>query len=202
MNPFLVYKLAIALRLHFTTEQYDIVKMKGRVKTTEQSFAKRHDVVLGVRKVARKYELPQVVDFLVANFVAGAKWARLFDSESESRYKAWQAKMDSLGYLYTQELNTLCENAKTYTQIFDCKRGHPPILKAYLNGEVSIETLVILNRVLPFAANVTTYMEKDIIWPEVALLIRKYTPFVRINKDKYRGMTRKIIHNHFPEEIE
>ena len=37
--------------------------------------------------------------------------------------------------------------------IFARVSGHPPILKKYLNGDLSIETLVILDKILGFRSN-------------------------------------------------
>lgn len=195
MTPFQVYRLCLAMRLHFTTDKYDIIKFKGKVKTTEESFARQHgDIKMGTLKLARKYPLPEVVNFLVANFVAGAKWGRLFEPEAVTRYKEWQTRIESLSYRYKSELEEVIAGSSP-ASLFDCKNGHPPILKAYLNGSASIETLVILNKVLPFTDKVHTYLHTDIIWPDVHRLIVKYSPFVRIDKHKYSAITKQVIQN-------
>ena len=45
MDPFEVYKLYLALKLHFTTEKYDITKTRGGVKASEKAFLKRKDII-------------------------------------------------------------------------------------------------------------------------------------------------------------
>lgn len=199
MNPYLVYKLYLALRLHFTSDKYDIIAMRGRVRATEQAFERRTDL-FGIKRLARKYNVTEATNFMVANFVIGDINGGMFTIGSEKVYTAWLTKMESLSYLYQEELRTLCEDVSSFDGLFSCRLGHPPILKAYLGGSASIETLVILNRVLPFADRLSTYMSEDVIWTDVAKLIRKYTPFVRIDKDKYTVMTHKVIRNNFPEE--
>lgn len=199
MQPFLVYKLYLALKLHFTTDKYDVIKMKGRVRASEEAFVRRNDLV-GIRRLARKYDVAQVTNFLVASFITGDKGGGMFSLTSESVYKDWLTRMESLSYLYQNELRTLFEDAPSVESIFSCKSGHPPILKAYLNGSVSLETLVILNRALPFVDQVSTYLSNDIIWPDIRRLIVKYTPFVRINKHKYKTLTDKVIATHFTGE--
>lgn len=187
-----MYKLYLAVKLHFTTDKYDIVTSRGRLKVSETAFNHRRDLH-GINRLARKYNNDQVIEFFVANFASGDKWGGMFDQESETIYREWQSRIESLFYRYKQELTKLCEDVDDFSSIFDCSRGHPLILKAYLSGDVSIETLVILNTCLPFVDSVSIYLHNDIIWPGVARLIRKYEPFVRFDRHKYITITNKIV---------
>jgi len=51
MQPFEVYRYYLALRLHFTTDNYDVIKQQGRVRATKNSFLKRKDL-LSINRVA------------------------------------------------------------------------------------------------------------------------------------------------------
>ena len=44
MEPFEVYRHYLALKLHFTTDRYDIVKQQGRIKASKQAFLRRSDL--------------------------------------------------------------------------------------------------------------------------------------------------------------
>ena len=68
MEPFEVYRYYLALRLHFTTDQYDVIKQQGRVRASKNAFFKRKDL-MSIQKVAKTYSDKDVVDFLIANFV-------------------------------------------------------------------------------------------------------------------------------------
>ena len=46
MDPYQVYRLYLALRLHFTNENYDITKTKGGVRPSKQAFLKRKDLCI------------------------------------------------------------------------------------------------------------------------------------------------------------
>ena len=37
MEPFEVYKLYLAIKLHFTTKSYDVVKYKGKVRVKQET---------------------------------------------------------------------------------------------------------------------------------------------------------------------
>ena len=67
MEPFEVYRSYLALKLHFTTDKYDVIKQQGRVRASKQSFFKRTDL-FSIKKIATDYSDKEVVDFLVANF--------------------------------------------------------------------------------------------------------------------------------------
>ena len=54
MDEFSVYKMYIALKLHFTTDAYDVIKQKGRVRASRQAFAKRTDL-FSIRKINISY---------------------------------------------------------------------------------------------------------------------------------------------------
>ena len=68
MDEFSVYKMYIALKLHFTTDGYDITKRNGKVKASRQAFAKRSDLY-SIKKISKTYTDEEVANFLIANFV-------------------------------------------------------------------------------------------------------------------------------------
>ena len=74
----------MALKLHFTTDKYDVIKQKGKVRASRQAFAKRSDL-FSINKIAKKFSDEEVANFLIANFVSGDRWGGLFDSEAKDR---------------------------------------------------------------------------------------------------------------------
>jgi hypothetical protein len=201
MTPFQVYKLYLAMKLHFTRPNYNIIKMKGRVRATEQSFAARRDL-MGINRLARKYTISEITNFFVANFVGGDKNGGMFTVGSETIYKQWCGKMERLGYMYQQDLTTLFEagDGVHLASVLDASRGHPPLLKLYLGGSISIETLVILAKCLPYLDQLDTYLGNDVIWPDVCMLVHKYSPFVRVDRYKYEVLTNKLVQQFFSAE--
>lgn len=195
VEPFEVYRYYLALRLHFTTDQYDVVKQSGRVKASKQAFFKRKDL-LAIRRVAETYSDEEVVNFLVANFVSGDRWGGVFDVEAKSRYTQWKKRLESISYTFDQELDKLISAAESYTiSILECLTTghHPLVLKMYLRQDLSIETLVILNNITKFVDTLDVSLKDDIIWPDVSRIVKKYTPFLSYNKDKVHGSFRRKI---------
>ena len=54
--------------------------------------------------------------------------------EGEGRYTDWKKKIQSLSYIFKEEVNTLFEQNKV-DEVFDCSNGHPPILKKLFGWE-------------------------------------------------------------------
>jgi hypothetical protein len=72
-----------------------------------------------------------------------------------------------------------------------CKNEHPYIIKSYLRKDISIETLVILEKILGFTDKFDNEINDTIFWPDMSRLIKKYKPFVKIEKEKYYELYRR-----------
>lgn len=199
MEPFQVYRHYLALKLHFTTEKYDVIEQQGRVKASKNAFLKRNDL-FAIRKIAETLSDEEVIKFLVSNFITGDKWGGVFDTRSKEVYEKWKRRTEALSYVFEQEVTKIVNNCVKYNIRFeDCfkiKAGlHPYILKMYLKGDVSIETLVILNELTQFGKKFDEEMSDDLVWPDISRIIRKYTPFLHLKnkKEKYGKILRSAI---------
>lgn len=194
MEPYDVYRSYLALRLHFTTDQYDVIKQKGRVRASKQAFFKRTDLY-AIRKIAESYSDKEVVDFLVANFVTGDRWGGVFDTEAKTNYVGWKKRLESIQYTFENEIDKIQflmeKNGYEFNDAFKTEGQHPVILRMYLKKQVSIETLVILNKLNNFVSNLDTVLNNDLMWPDVSRIIKKYSPFLTINKEKYDAILRR-----------
>lgn len=194
-----VYRYYLALRLHFTTDHYDVVKQRGRVRASKQAFYKRKDL-LSIKKVAENYSEKEIVDFLVANFTSGDRWGGMFDIDAKEKYFNWKKRVESLAYTFEKEINnisTFCDkNNLTVEECFiPSNNEHPYIIKMYLRREISIETLVILNKLnlFNYVENLDRKLENDIIWPDLSRIIKKYVPFLTIDQQRYARILRRTI---------
>ena len=197
MDEYSVYKMYLALRLHFTTDNYDVILQKGRVRASRQAYAKRKDL-FSIRKIAKSYSDEEVANFLVANFVSGDRWGGMFDLEAGQRYKEWKKRVESLSYNFEQELdnivNDLEESNLKIKDIFTVSKGqHPYIIKAFLRNTISIETLVILERLNKFTERFDRDISDTVVWPDVSRLIKKYKPFLLIDMEKYDAIFRRRV---------
>ena len=204
MDEYSVYKMYIALKLHFTTENYDVIAQRGKVRASRQAFAKRKDLY-SIKKVSKTYSDEEVANFLVANFTSGDRWGGLFDSEASDRYAEWKKRIESLSYIFTNDLDNLIQDLESDNKQFDdafkiTKAQHPYIIKAFLRKTITLETLVILEKINPFLEKFDQELNNDIMWPDISRLMRKYKPFLQFDKEKYNAILRRRVGHDSPKD--
>jgi hypothetical protein len=194
MMPFDSYKCYLALKNHFTKESYDYHKYCGKSRATVQSFYKRKDR-FWFEKVVRQKTDKEVVEFFVANFVSCSDpqslWIGEIMKEGETRYKEWQKKVQSLSYLFKEESQQIFSQHK-FEEVFDCSKSHPVILKMFLSGKISLETMVIYDRIFLYGNNFDKKL-KDPVWETVSMKIKKYSPFLNIDVLKFRKILKEVV---------
>lgn len=192
--PYDAYKCYLSLKNHFTKDSYDYHKYCGKSRATVQSFYKRKDR-FWFEKVVRQKSDQEVVDFFVANFVSCSDpqslWIGEIMKEGETRYREWQKKVQSLSYLFKEESQQLFSQYK-FEEVFDCSKSHPILLRMFLSGKISIETLVIYNRIFQYGNNFDKKL-KDPVWETVSMKIKKYSPFLNIDVFHYKRILKKVI---------
>jgi hypothetical protein len=187
----------LALKLHFTTENYDVIAQRGRVRASRAAFAKRKDLY-SIKKVSKTYSDEEVANFLVANFTSGDRWGGMFDSEAGERYNEWKKRIESLGYIFTNDLDRLIEELDASNMSFAdafkiTKTQHPYIIKAFMRKTITLETLVILEKLEPFLDKFDSEISDKIIWPDISRLMRKYKPFLRFDREKFDAILRRRV---------
>jgi len=185
MNEFDACQLYMALKLHFTTK-YDYFKYNGKTKFTVVQFNKRKDKYQFVR-LARKYSHADLVEFFCANLIRGKQWIGDF---SKDNWLEHQKVIQSLEYTYKNDLEKLLTNGEKFDILFECGQGsHPRLLKQYLGKKISLETMVILDKVLSYKKNFDKAISETYIWPDISKRLEKYSPFVKIDVRYYRQIT-------------
>ncbi len=194
MMPFDAYRCYLSLKNHFTKDHYDYIKYRGKTRATHQAFYKRKDR-FWFEKFARKKNDKEVEEFFVSNFIStadpGTMWIGDMIKNGEARYVDWKKKVQSLTYTFKQESKELFSKDKI-DDVLDCSKGHPLILKSYLRGNTSLETLVICDRIVGYRERFDKKL-KDPVWETVSLKIKKYTPFLNIDVPRYKKILKEIV---------
>ena len=192
--PYDAYREYLALKNHFTKDNYDYFKYNKKVRATVQSFYKRKDR-MWFEKISRQKSDKEVVDFFVSNFVScpdpETLWIGEMIKEGEGRYQQWQKKIQSLSYFFKEESQSLFSENK-FQDVFKCSKGHPVLLKKHLSGQVSLETMVLLDKVFAYSKNFDKKLQ-DPVWETVSRRVRKYKPFLNIDVLGYRKILKEII---------
>lgn len=194
MTPFDCYKTYVALKNHFTKDSFDYHKYCGKTRATLNSFYKRKDRYW-FEKISRQKSDDEVRDFFVSNFVLcddpQTLWIGEIIRSGQTNYIKWQKRNQSLSYIFKEEMQSLFEN-KNFDSIFSADNGHPIILKKHLCGDISIESLVILEKILGYKSRFDKKL-KDPVWELTSLRIKKYIPFLNIDVFKYKKILKEIV---------
>jgi len=185
MTPLETYQSYLALKLHFGGK-YDYFKYGGKTSATLSAFEKRKDRFKFV-KLSQKLSDPQILDYYLANFIRGKEWIGDFDQKNWLEHKKVN---QSLEYVYENDIEKLLTINENFDILFKVGEGtHPKLVKAYLGKKISLETLVILEKVLHYRQQFDAKISETYVWPKVSLLIKKYEPFLKIDVRAFRMKT-------------
>ena len=194
VTPFETYQHYLSLKNHFTNPKYDFFKYGAKTRASVTSFNKRKDKYW-FEKTSRKYSDKEVVDFLVSNFVSADNpqnlWIGQIINSGERTYADWMRRQQSLTYLFKEQSNELFSETKLEDAL-NCSKGHPLVLKKFLSGQLSLETLTIYEKIFHFSKDFDKKL-LDPVWETVSLKIKKYMPFINIDVFSYKKILREII---------
>ena len=195
MTPIDVYKTYLAFKNHFTKQSYNYFKYSGKSKASVEAYNNRKDRYF-FERMSRKKTDDEIKEYFLANFVECDDPDRLWIGEiintGEDNYKSWAKRFQGLGYLFKTEIEVFCHK-ETFQQLFSVKgQSHPEILKKYLQGALSIETMVILDMILEYTKDFDSKLI-DPVWETVSLKIKKYKPFLNIDVTKYKQVLREQV---------
>ena len=195
LDPLNCYKTYLALKNHFTKPKYDYLRYNGKVKASLQAFYKRKDR-MWFEKMSRQKTDEEIVSFFVANFVLcndpESLWIGEIINEGEKRFSLWKKRTQSLSYVFKEEIEKLFSE-NSIENLFTIKNGsHPKILKVFLQGNISLETMVILDSIFGYRKNFDKKLD-DPIWKFVSMRILKYSPFIHIDIFKFKKLLKEAI---------
>ena len=194
MTPFDVYKQYLAIKNHFSKPNYDYFKYAGKSRASIKSFNTRKDKYWFERMSRQKTD-DEIKNYYVANFVESDTPDRLWIGEifrdGEQKYQNWMKRQQSLSYLFKEQSQTIFLDYDL-DEIFDTSKTHPIILKKFLSGQITIETMVIYNKIFLYS-DIFDRKLKDPVWESVSLKIRKYSPFLNIDIKQYKKYLKTII---------
>lgn len=179
---FNAYVKYLAMKRHFTNDSYDYFKYNGKIKASMDSFRTRNDSYFFM-KLAKRDDYENII---LANMIVKPDvWIRnILDDEGEKRYTDWKKRIDSLGYIFNNEINNMMDGYKDNFIVRDGQ--HPYIMTMMLQRKISLETFTILTNI----ANIFPYWDKNIVDKIVSRDImkksRKYKPFLDIDWNRYK----------------
>ena len=190
MNGFEVYKIYLAIKLHFTSKgrSYDFHKHLGRTTARLETFTKRRDRYF-FHKLSKSYNNNTIVDYFVSNFVTNTNlWVGdIIGKTGDDNYKVWSKKIEALHYYCEQDIDYILEQDYKFDDLFKSINGqHPPILKMFLSKKINFETVLILDEILSFTKQLNKNINEKVLWPKLYDRMIRYKSFLNYNLTKYK----------------
>ena len=189
MNGFKAYRYYVALKLHFTTDKFNVFENKGHVKGSYETFNARNDRHL-FDKLARRFDSDQdLIQFMVSNFVYGNPNMVYNQEEAEQNYTEWKRIKESITKLFQDDLNTLelevQKNKYSLEQIFNCTNNDfPIIIKLYLGKRINPQTISIISDIYEPIAEWKNDSTMALILENELRILYKIKGFFKYDKDK------------------
>ena len=186
MTPFEAYCDFLAIKRHFQNENYDYFRYNGKLKLTNESFESRKDKFYFYKLSKKKH----AKELILANMLKDTSiWVGDLVQEKacDDEYLKWKQRQESMTYNYQKDLDELDDE---FDKNLVVENGEYPILlKKYFHGKVSIDTMVVLNKLVNYIPKWTKEINDTVIWPNERLKILKYEPFVKMDIFKLKKIT-------------
>lgn len=199
MNSFEAYRTFVALKRHFARgSTYDFHKYCGKVNVKPSSFETRGDR-FWYEKLSK---IRDPLTFMVANVsIKPNLWVGdLMCEEANENYVRWCKVTESITYHVGQQLSQFDSRASFNSVFVFDGTGHPPALKAMLDGSLSPEVLAVLDQLIGF----TRHWDKHSWDPTVkgtVHLIRKLRGFIQFDPDAIKREVKKIFDRQREDDV-
>lgn len=196
MDGYKAYRYFLSIKLHFTSDKYDVFEYGGRVTAKREAFERRNDRFM-FEKLSRKIPKDKdLIQYFVANFAYGNETLLYNALEAESNYNEWIRRKESRTKLFNDDLCLISATDIDFDELFYFTNGNfPVILDLYMGNQIKIETLVILEKLAGLVTRWKEHGVPDMFKNEIRR-ISKLDKFVKF--DSYRVVP---IFNDFVQEI-
>ena len=195
MTGYEAFSLYESLKLHFNKDSYDFFKYNGKTNVSVTAFENRKDKY-HFYKLSRKYSDKQdLTDFIVANLMVSERlWVGdLLSEDADVRHRARKKTLQSLSYVFENDCRSVFEGVDDPNSVIKTDGDYPVLLTKALRKEITIETLVILNKILNFFPMWDKKITDTIRWPDFRRKCEKYTAFLPQDVVKFKLILKKVL---------
>ena len=196
-----VYKIYLAVKLHFTSKDYDFYKYGGKVNCKLETFTKRNDRYF-FHKLSTKYNEHEILDFFVANFITDSKkWiGNLLQNDGRDVYLDYKKRKDAFAYHFRADCLSINDdfvrNNLSFDDGFVCHNGqHPRLLRLLLQKRISLQTAVVLDHFLSFSKNWDKEITEKVVWSKISSTIARLKTFVSFNVTECKMIMKEVFIN-------
>lgn len=184
MDGFRAYKFYTAIKLHFTSKSYDVFKHNGHVRGSYDSYLKRNDYNL-FERLGRKFKDERIfIQYIASNFMYGNPNMIWEDSEAGQNFQEFIRRRQSMTRVFENDLHTIAASGFGLDRILNFSgQKFPFVLSLHTAGQITIETVSIINDLTNFIDNIADNPFLTVIEQQL-MVIKKSKGFVKYDKDK------------------
>ena len=189
MDGYKAYRYYLAIKLHFTTDKFNVFENRGSVSGTREAFNARNDRYI-FEKLAIKYsDDKEIIQFFVSNFAYGNDTAIYAGQEAEDNFLLWNKRKQSITKVFVDDLAILLThievNKLNNQSLFNFNHDEYPIaLKMFIGGKITIETIKLIDDCTNIIDEWNQNASVKYIWDNEIRRIKKLTGFVKYDKIK------------------
>jgi len=187
VNGFKAYKYYMAVKLHFTTDKYNVFDTGGKVKGSVDAFKRRSDR-FHFENIAHKIsEDKKLIQYYVANFAYGNPGMIWEQEEAQKNYVTWVKRRESIAYIFREDTMKIldhCEKERLdKNRLYSFVGGdYPELLKLYIGKHITLETMRILDDFDNYLNEWKLNDSLALLWDGERRRIEKCKRFVKYDK--------------------
>lgn len=190
MNGHQAYRYYMAIKLHFTTPNFNVFVNGGRVKSSYESFLARRDYKI-FEKIARQYpEDKQCIQYFASNFMYDNPNVVYQQDEAASNFNLYLKRKQSITRVFQNDVDFMIDNKVRC----NLDQQIPDVLNMWMCDKITLETVVIINSFDNFVDKMKQ-SDKALLFSDELLRIEKSKGFVKFSPEKTIGL-----YNRFVEE--
>lgn len=197
-NHVLAFKEYHAVSLHFKSPRYDFFKYNGKTKYNGKSNNRTEYIF---KKLTNKYDRRILLTFFAKKFLENPKYYLFAEPIDKLYYEINDhiKRLEGVFYHCTTEIEEFLNDAavlksdeplEAFKHSFSSANGKlPDILRNYTIGNLSHETIFLLNDCFNIFEKWDSKISSDLIWKNLYPRIKKFQPFwqnfIDIDKEKF-----------------
>lgn len=197
MDGYQAYKFYLAIKLHFSSEKFDVFFNKGALKYSREKFNTRNDKLI-FDKLSRKFNSEKdYIQYIASNFMYGNPDVVYSGSDAEDNYIEYIKRKESITKIFKDDLDiitTYYEKHPNESAINCTNNTLPYIISLYLSNQITLESLRILDDKLNIIHQLK--MENQTLYKmfqDVLLIVEKSKGFVKYSFEKTNPYIENLI---------
>lgn len=183
-RAFNVYCIFTAIKLHFTTKDFDYGLYGPMNNYKFETFIAKTNVAIQFAKLARRFDNQRtevIENYIIANFVKSPKvWVNtLLTRQAQENYNEYRQLYENFSYNFLEKFEQLMIPEITQRKIdfMSYVRGdgqsHPPLMTDIIRKIYPMWFLVGLNKIIGFISLYDQILADDVYWNSEAFLLKK-----------------------------